>query len=260
LDHQLKGQPYPYRKGGIDAYLIREGRWKTWDGGFPQIHHQTYYLRASQDGYPSSGQLTSEASSTRETISYTYDPANPVPTQGGECLVAWSLGPTYHGAAPSSLKQAEPGSRADVITFLSAPLQTDLVIQGRVKAHLRVSSDADDTAFTVKLMEVFPGGNAYNIRDGITSLAYRNDASQPLAYVAGEAVDVEIELWPIAWTIKQGSQIRVDISSSNFPAYHAHSNLSGPWAEQSEVHNAQQTLYIGGAQSYIELPARAFDW
>jgi uncharacterized protein len=29
FDHQLKGQSYPYRKGGIDAYIIREGRWQV---------------------------------------------------------------------------------------------------------------------------------------------------------------------------------------------------------------------------------------
>jgi putative CocE/NonD family hydrolase len=254
FDHQLKGQSYPYRKGGIDAYIIREGRWQVWDRGFPQTQKQAYYLRPGQEVYPSSGQLTSEASSTQERISYTYNPDNPVPTQGGEGLLAFSFGPTYHGAAPSSLKQAEPGSRADVITFLSAPLQMDVAIQGRIKAHLRVSSDVDDTAFTVKLMEVFPNGNAYNIRDGISSLAYRNGATQPQDYVAGEAVDIEIELWPIAWTIKQGSQIRLDISSSNFPAYHVHPNVSGPWAEQQQVRIAQQTLFIGGAQSYVEFP------
>jgi predicted acyl esterase len=57
-----------------------------------------------------------------------------------------------------------------------------------------------------------------------------------------------------AWTIKQGSRIRVDVSSSNFPAYAAHSNFSGPWAEQQQVRIAQQTLYIGGEQSYVEFP------
>jgi putative CocE/NonD family hydrolase len=254
FDHQLKGQSYPYRKGGIDAYIIREGRWQVWERGFPQTQKQVYYLRSGQQVYPSSGQLTSEASSTQERISYTYNPDNPVPTQGGEGLLAFSFGPTYHSAAPSSLKQAEPGSRADVMTFLSAPLQADVALQGRIKAHLRVSSDVDDTAFTVKLMEVFPNGNAYNIRDGISSLAYRNGATRPQDYVAGEAVDIELELWPIAWTIKQGSQIRVDISSSNFPAYHVHPNVSGPWAEQQQVRIAQQTLFIGGAQSYVEFP------
>jgi putative CocE/NonD family hydrolase len=254
FDHQLKGQPYSHRKGGVEAYIIGEERWEVWDGGFPQVSSQKYYLNTSRDEDTSSGQLTFEASSAKGIITYAYDPTNPVPTKGGECLLAWGNGPTYQGAAPSSVRQDEPTSRADIITFLSSPLQTDVAMKGRIKAHLRVGSDADDTAFTVKIMEVFPNGNAYNIRDGITSLVYRNGATQPQLYVAGEVVEVEIELWPVAWTFKKGSQIRVDISSSNFPAYHIHANFRGPWAEQNEVRTAQQTIYVGGKQSYIEFP------
>lgn len=254
FDHQLKGLPYPYRKGGVEAYIIGEERWENWNGGLPQTGSQRYYLNTSQDANTSSGQLTHEAPTRQETITYTYDPLDPVPTRGGECLLAWALGPTYQGPEPGSVKQDEPGSRADVLTFLSSPFSRDFAIKGRIKAHLRVSSDADDTAFTVKLMEVFPSGDAYNIRDGITTLAYRNGATQPQTYRAQEAVDIEIELWPVAWTIKQGSRIRVDVSSSNFPAYAAHSNFSGPWAEQPQVRIAQQTLYIGGEQSYVEFP------
>jgi uncharacterized protein len=254
FDHQLKGLPYPYRKGGVEAYIIGEERWENWNGGLPQTGSQRYYLNTSQDANTSSGQLTREAPTIQETITYTYDPLDPVPTRGGECLLAWAFGPTYQGPEPGSVKQDEPGSRADVLTFLSSPFSKDFAIKGRIKAHLRVSSDADDTAFTVKLMEVFPSGNAYNIRDGITTLAYRNGATQPQTYRAQEAVDIEIELWPVAWTIKQGSRIRVDVSSSNFPAYAAHSNFSGPWAEQQQVRIAQQTLSIGGEQSYVEFP------
>jgi uncharacterized protein len=254
FDHQLKGLPYPHRKGGVEAYIIREDRWENWTGGLPQTENQRYYLNINQDASMASGQLTRDAATPQATVTYAYDPLHPFPTKGGECLLAWDFGPTYQGPEPGSMKQDEPGSRADVLTFLSAPLAKDFAIKGRIKAHLRVSSDADDTAFTVKLMEVFPSGNTYNIRDGITTLAYRNGATQPQTYRALEAVDIEIELWPVAWTIKQGSRLRVDISSSNFPAYAAHSNFSGPWAEQQQVRTAQQTLYIGGDQSYVEFP------
>jgi len=40
-------------------------------------------------------------------------------------------------------------------------------------------------------------------------------------------VEVVIEMWPVTWTVKRGSRIRVDVSSSNFPACHAHPNIAG---------------------------------
>jgi uncharacterized protein len=114
-----------------------------------------------------------------------------------------------------------------VLSFVSEPLEEPSRIVGSISVTLYVGSTAEDTAFTVKLMEVLPTGEAYNIVDGITSLAFRNGATEPLGYAPGAIERIRIELWPIAWRIRKGSRIRLDVSSSNFPAYHIHSNLAG---------------------------------
>jgi putative CocE/NonD family hydrolase len=156
---------------------------------------------------------------------------------------------------PASVIQPVPGAREDVISFISEPVTEDVRITGRIRARLFVSSDAEDTAFTVQVMEVFPDGTAVNIRDGITSLAYRNGAASPLEYTPDEVVEAVIELWPITWTVKQGSRIRVDVSSSNFPAYHAHPNIAGIWANIPDTKTALQTIHLGGDYaSRIEIP------
>jgi len=148
-----------------------------------------------------------------------------------------------------------PGQRDDVLSFISEPLAQDLLIAATVNVHISVSSDAKDTAFSVKLMEVFPDGKSYNISDGITSLAYRNESEVPVEYVPDDVVNICIKLWPITWCIKKGSAIRLDISSSNFPAYHIHSNFEGAWSEQKDIKVANQKIYIGkGYKSFIELP------
>lgn len=158
-------------------------------------------------------------------------------------------------ARPASVFQPEQGERADVLTFLSDPLERDLAIAGSIRARLTVSTEAEDTAFTVTVMEVSPDGRAINIRDGITSLRYRNGAGTPQPYVPNEKTEVEIELWPMAWKMRKGSRIRVDVSSSNFPAYHAHPNLAGPWALQAETRIARQTVYGGTAEAaWLDLP------
>tara|TARA_X000001036_G_scaffold170822_1_gene161555 strand:+ start:91 stop:468 length:378 start_codon:yes stop_codon:yes gene_type:complete len=108
-----------------------------------------------------------------------------------------------------------------------------------------VSSSAPDTSFTFKLIEEFADGRAINIRDAITSLAYRNGSKEPSFYEPGQKLEIEIVSWPIEWRVSAGSRLRLDISSSDFPKYHAHSNRAGPWAKQVGTDLATQTLYGG---------------
>jgi putative CocE/NonD family hydrolase len=186
--------------------------------------------------------------------SYTYDPSDPVETVGGSCLLS-VYGDSPYLPKAASVLQPEPGYRADVVSFLSEPLAQNLLIAGQIKVALHVSSTAEDTAFTVKISEVLPSGEAYNIADGITSLAYRNGSPTAIDYVPETIEKIEIELWPIGWRLRTGSRIRLDISSSNFPAYHVHPNIAGNWAEMKEVRTAVQTLYWGGDyDSAFELP------
>lgn len=186
--------------------------------------------------------------SAKGQIEYIYDPDNPVPSHGGESLFATQ-------AEIGSLKQPECGFRDDVISFVSEPAETELDIIGRIKARLFVSSDAEDTAFSIKVMEVFPDGSAYNIRNGITTLAYRNGSPERITYTPGSVEEIIIDSWDVAWRIQKGSRIRIDISSSNFPEYSVHSNYPGIWSLQDKTRKARQTIYFGGKYpSYLVLP------
>ena len=125
-----------------------------------------------------------------------------------------------------------------------------MLIAGQISVNLEVSSSASDTAFTAKLIEVFPNGSAVNIRDNIASLAYRDGGFNLRKYTPGESITLKIDMWPIEWRVSEGSRIRLDISSSDFPKFHAHRNRAGPWAEQDGVDVATQTLFSGT----LELP------
>lgn len=163
--------------------------------------------------------------------------------------------PGFNGAKPANAWQEGLCERDDVLSFLTEPLTEDLKIAGNISLHLTVASDAEDTSFTGKVIEVLPDGRAVNIRDSITSLAYRNNAEVPQLYNPGEPVEVELHYWPIEWTVKKGSRLRLDISSSDFPKYHAHPNRAGNWAEIADVRKAIETLFAGqGVESYMELP------
>ncbi|RKP53003.1 CocE/NonD family hydrolase [Cohnella endophytica] len=250
FDYTLKGKPYPDKLGVVHAYTIGSGQWTTWSEWPPRHETVSCFLNAE-------GGLDPTREKREWSISFPYDPADPVETAGGSGLLS-VYGDSPYLPKAASVLQPEPGYRADVVTFLSEPLARNLSIAGRISVVLFVSSTAEDTAFTVKISEVHPSGEAYNIADGITSLAYRNGSSTAIAYEPGKIERIDIELWPIAWRLGSGSRIRLDVSSSNFPAYHVHPNLAGNWAEQGEIRTAVQTLYWGDRyEASVELPVVA---
>ncbi|WP_248927156.1 CocE/NonD family hydrolase [Paenibacillus hamazuiensis] len=250
FDHHLKGKPLAAGDiaGTVQTYTIGEGSWKSRDGWIRGTDSIRYYLSAGQGEHT----LTPGKPDRDRPVTFDYDPDRPVPTRGGAALMAYLTG-APDASRPASVVQDKPGTRGDVISFVSDEIREPLRIAGRIKACLYVSSDAEDTSFTVCVMEQRSDGTSYNIRDGITSLRFRNGRLS--AYRPNETVPAEIELWPITWTIRKGSRLRVDISSSNFPAYHLHPNTAGPWALQETVKKARQTLRTGGScPSWIDIP------
>ena len=219
----------------INLYVIGEDQWKKVnDWPYPDVDNQTLYLN--------DGNLISLTPGMQGSIGYVYDPENPVPSKGAEAML-------HSMNQIGSQLQEEPGYRDDVITFQSEVLCKDLKLFGKVRVNLWVSTDAEDTAFTAKLMEVTPDGKAYNIRSSITTIA-----ADVKDYEPNTVAKVHIDFWDIAWTIKKGCRLRLDISSSDFPQYAVHSNYPGIWAECDTSKKANQKIYYGeGTPSSIEL-------
>ena len=235
-------------KPAVQVYAIGEDRWHQLDK-WPQADGETavFFLTDKRDGKGYA--LSAQTAQTDGQISYRYDPQHPVLSVGGETLF-------NSGSRRGSQLQPGVGYRDDVISFVSEPLTEPLLMAGKVKVVLNVSSDCDDTAFSYKISEVFADGNTYNIRTGISTLGFRN---RPLGdrqtYTPGEVVELTIEALPIMWQLQPGSRIRVDISSSDFPQFSVHSNYAGVWSEQTRTRVAKQTLFVGGKyQSRIEIP------
>ncbi|MGB8452998.1 MAG: CocE/NonD family hydrolase [Anaerocolumna sp.] len=229
------------------TYIIGEDRWKEWDS-FPitTSHKKRLYLSGRQ---PKSKlyELT-ETKTADEIMTYIYDPENPVMSLGGDTLLC-------NIDKAGSVLQPECGFREDVLSYVSKEFKEGLLIAGKMNCHLYVSSSAEDTAFSVKIMEVFKDGRAFHIRNGITTLGFRNKAVNRQEYMPGSIEEIEIEILDITWKLQAGSKLRLDVSSSNFPEYTAHTNYKGVWALQEKVRKADQTIYVGeNYPSYIELP------
>ena len=240
----LEKEELPERS--CELYVIGADRWIRQKELPEKGETETLYLDAALF-HEGSAVLSKETASPRQ-VTYLYDPENPVMSHGTESCFKSKR-------EIGSLWQPECGYRPDVLSFVSQVYEEPIGIVGNIEVILFVSSDAEDTAFTAKIMEVFEDGSCVNIRGNITTLAYRNGAGTRKTYIPGEVKEIHLTMWPIAWKTHRNSRIRVDISSSDFPQYAVHSNYPGVWSEQEKTKCAHQTIYTGeGTASRVVLP------
>lgn len=178
---------------------------------------------------------------------YAYDPENPVPTIGGRNLMI------SHGALDQG--SVREGQRADVLSYDSVPLEDDVVVMGHLYGKLSVSSDAPDTDFTVKIMDISPDGTATLITEGIQRARFREGLDKQVFMKPGEVYQLSVDLGHIAWRFKPGHRIAVDISSSNFPQWDRNLNTDQPLYSSTDMKTANNIVHHGGKfASFIELP------
>jgi uncharacterized protein len=180
--------------------------------------------------------------------SFVYDPANPVPTLGGNHLL-----PMNYPRGPIDQQGIE--EREDVLVYSSDILEEDMEVTGPVKVILYASSSAVDTDFTAKLVDVHPNGKAYNIVDGIIRAKYRDSKNAPSLIKPNEVYCYEIDLLATSNLFKKGHRLRVEISSSNFPRFDRNTNTGESSAVSKELVTAtQQVFHSEKYPSHILLP------
>jgi predicted acyl esterase len=178
-------------------------------------------------------------------LTYSYDPANPVPTIGGQNLLI-SKGP---------MDQKKVEERPDVLLFTSDVLQAPLEITGRITGRLFVSSDCPDTDFTVKLCDVYPDGKSILVTDGIRRASLRNSYEKREPLVAGEVYPLEVDLWSTSLVFNKGHRIRVAVSSSNSPRFEPNPNTGDPHPVAGKSRVSKNTLHLSEKHSsHILLP------
>jgi putative CocE/NonD family hydrolase len=193
-----------------------------------RTQYTLYYLHTA-------GLLSPTKPQTEAPDSYLYDPANPMPTYGGAAL----MHPLY---GPGVRNQSQLEARSDILSFTSAALTEDTEVTGPVVVKLWASSDALDTDFVARLVDVHPDGFAQNLTDGIIRARYRNGDNAELLE-PGQAYEFTIDLWATANLFKVGHRIRLDITSSNFPRWDRNPNSGAAFATDTELKVAQQTIF-----------------
>ena len=168
---------------------------------------------------------------------FTYDPNVPVPSLGGGiCCIGGVID-------AGAFDQRAIEARADVLVYTSEPLPEDFEVTGAVEVVLYVSSDAKDTDFTAKLIDVFPDGTAYNLDETIQRVRYREGYERVVFMQPGQVYRVKLPSMVTSNVFKKGHRIRLEISSSNFPRFARNLNTGGPNYNESQPTTAHNVVH-----------------
>lgn len=148
---------------------------------------------------------------------FASDPKNPVPFLCGAELILNA----------GSCDQRKVEKRSDVLVFTSEPLTQDTEVTGSVDAVVYFSSSGKDTDIAVKLTDVFPDGRSMLVVDGVQRARYMNGWDNEKLLESGKVYKMNVHLGVTSVVFKKGHQIRVAISSSNFPRFIVNPNTGG---------------------------------
>ncbi|GJM13178.1 MAG: esterase [Pseudohongiella sp.] len=178
---------------------------------WPPEHEKTrFYLQ------PGNSISTATPSADSASISYRFDPANPVATVGGQNL-GRDVGPR---------DQREVGERQDYLRFETPVLQEDLVVAGHIDMELYVATDALDTDFVVKLVDIYPDGYEALILDYPLRTRFRDgqQAGDVKLMTPGAIEKLNINMWSTAQTFEKGHRLGIHVTSSNYPRFAVNPN------------------------------------
>ncbi len=231
-----------YTLGDVNAPKAPGNEWRTADR-WPPFETEVMLLYLAGEN-TLTGTLP-DGDESREQ--FTYDPHDPCPTHGGANL-ALPAGP---------FDQREVSRRGDVLRFETQPLDEAVEVTGRVKVRLFVSSDAPDTDFTAKLVDVYPDGREILLLDSIQRVKLRKGSEEPHLLSPGEIGELEIDLWSISIVFARGHRIGLHISSSNYPRFEKNPNTGDDFPSEGELRVARNAVHFGpGHLSALVLPIR----
>ena len=118
-------------------------------------------------------------------------------------------------------------ARNDILVYTTDILNQDTEVSGFIKSKLFVSSDVKDTDFTIKFIDVYPDGTAYNLDETIQRVRYREGYDKEVFMKQGNVYEVNLTPMSTSNLFKKGHRIRVEISSSNFPRFARNLNTGG---------------------------------
>ncbi|NNK87318.1 MAG: CocE/NonD family hydrolase, partial [Flavobacteriaceae bacterium] len=208
----------------VQYYTMGKNIWQSAETWPPETTSLVTYYLDSEKGANSiygDGRLSLNMSKGDNPDTFVYNPMNPVKSYGGNVCC------TGNAVRGGAFDQQQMETRQDILVYTSDILEEGHEISGFIESTLYVSSDVKDTDFTIKLIDVYPDGRAYNLDETIQRARYREGYDKEVFMNKGEVY--KIDLTPMATSnyFAKGHRIRIEISSSNFPRFARNLNTGG---------------------------------
>jgi len=228
----------------VRYYTMGMNKWQTADS-WPPAGAETlnYFLASGGNANTAKGDgvLTTKPPKVDRPDAFSYDPMNPVPSYGGNVCC------TGNAVVGGALDQQKMEQRDDILVYTTEPLKEGMEVSGPVELTLYVSTDVKDTDFTVKLIDVYPDGRAYNLDETIQRARYR-EGYDKVVWMEKDKV-YKVKLGPLTTSnyFEAGHRLRIEVSGSNFPRFDRNMNTggknfdetSGPVAHNKVHHSAK---------------------
>jgi predicted acyl esterase len=209
----------------VTYYTMGLNKWQTSDVWPPAAAApMTLYLSSGgrANSLTGDGTLTAAAPAMDKPDTFSYDPMNPVMSYGGNVCC------TGNAVTGGAFDQRRMEARNDILVYTTEPFKEGIELSGPIEPTLYVSSDVKDTDFTVKVLDVYPDGRAYNLDESIQRMRYRNGYDKPLTWMEKDKV-YAVTLQPLNTSnyFAPGHRLRIEVSSSNFPRFDRNMNTGG---------------------------------
>ena len=242
FDYWLKDEPNNIKEEmpKVTYYTMGSNKWQYADTWPPkEAQMVTYFLdsKGNANSRLGDGKLTSKRPGGDNPDTFQYDPMDPVTSNGGNVCCT---GNAIQGGA---FDQQEMELRKDILVYTSEELTEGLEVSGFIEAKLYLSSDVKDTDLTIKLIDVYPDGTAYNLDETIQRVRYREGYEKEVFMKKGMVYEVNMTPMSTSNYFEKGHKIRIEVSSSNFPRFDRNLNTGGNNYDEMEGVVATNTIH-----------------
>ena len=240
-------------------------RWRRWSAWPPVRNVQTRSLYFGP-GATLSFDPPATASSGEAFDEYLSDPAHPVPYRHRPIQTTYFPGGSKW---PTWLVEDQRfvSDRPDVLSWETAPLESEVTIAGLVKARLFASTTGSDADWVVKLIDVYPEYDPENwetagfelmVSNEVFRGRYRRSFEKPEAIAPNEVLEYAFSLHTQNYTFRKGHRIMVQVQSTWFPLIDRNPQTFTPSifeAKASDFRAATHRIHRSPAQaSHLEVP------
>jgi putative CocE/NonD family hydrolase len=198
-------------------------RWRRWDAWPPKANTEERRLHFGPAGTLTFERPASDAGDAFDA--YVSDPAHPVPYRRRPIQTTYfPAGSQWRNWLVEDQRFVD--DRADILTWATGPLESDVTIAGEVVAHLFAATTGSDADWIVKLIDVYPeqypedwamAGYELMVSSEVFRGRYRSSFEKPEPIKPNAVLDYSFSLHTQDYTFLKGHRIMVQVQSTWFP-------------------------------------------